>query len=68
MKRMVLCAAIVIAALFILSNSTTNAVNRTFAERFAGDGKADKQSGETGVYNFDKAHSFIGFQSPLPES
>lgn len=61
MKRILSCAAIAIVALFLLSNSTTTAVNKTFAERFAGDSKNNKQVGETGVYNFDKAHSFIGF-------
>ena len=61
MKRIFACVAIATAALFVLSNSTTDAVNRTFAERFAADSKINKQAGETGVYNFDKAHSFIGF-------
>lgn len=61
MKRVLFGLGIVITALFILSNSTTTAVNRTFAERFTDHDK--KQSvGETGTYDFDKAHSFIGFK------
>lgn len=62
MKRILAGVVIVIAALFILSNSTTNAVNRTFAERFRADDKKKQTPGETGAYNFDKAHSFIGFK------
>ncbi|HKX84436.1 MAG TPA: YceI family protein, partial [Pyrinomonadaceae bacterium] len=62
MKRTLMCAAIIIAALAILSNSTTTAVNRSFAERFVVDDKKKQTVGEAGVYNFDKAHSFIGFK------
>jgi polyisoprenoid-binding protein YceI len=59
MKRVFLTAGLVLAALFILSNTGTEAVNPSFAERFAAD---KKQNGETGTYQFDKAHSFIGFK------
>ena len=48
MKRTLVCVAIVIAALAILSNSTTTAVNRSFAERFAVDDKKKQVVGEAG--------------------
>jgi polyisoprenoid-binding protein YceI len=46
---------------FIASNFATSAENASIADRFA---FADKLSAEeqTGVYNFDKAHSSIGFR------
>lgn len=51
------CGAIVVFALF---GRSTDAVNYSFVERFAA---ADsKQTGESGTYNFDRAHSFIGFR------
>jgi polyisoprenoid-binding protein YceI len=37
---------------------TTQATDRTFADRFVSDDKI----AESGVYGFDKAHSFIGFK------
>ena len=61
MKRVFTCVSIAIAAVFVLSSTGANAVNQSFAERFAVDDK-NKQVGETGTYNFDKAHSFIGFK------
>lgn len=45
-------------AFLVLSQSGTGAVNNTFADRFAGDTKM----GDSGTYNFDKPHSFIGFR------
>lgn len=41
-----------------LSQSGTQAVNVSFADRFAG----ATQIGESGIYNFDKNHSVIGFK------
>ncbi|HMJ09123.1 MAG TPA: YceI family protein [Pyrinomonadaceae bacterium] len=61
MKRISFTIAIAVIALFALSNSGTNAVNKTFAERFIVDGKPGKM-GDSGTYNFDKAHSFISFR------
>lgn len=58
MKRTTLLLGIVLAALAVLSQTGAEARNETFADRFAG-ASAD---GVTGVYNFDKAHSFIGFK------
>ncbi len=57
MKRVSLLFGIAFIAFVVLSQSGTLAVNQTFAERFAG-GPA---VGESGTYNFDKAHSFIQF-------
>ena len=61
MKRVFLTIGIVLSALFVLSGTGTEAVNQSFAERFVVDGKK-AQNGESGVYTFDKAHSFIGFK------
>lgn len=61
MKRTFFTVAIAFAALFALSNTGTNAITNTFAERFSIDAKKVKM-GESGVYSFDKAHSFIGFK------
>lgn len=61
MKRVSFLVGILFVALFIVSNYGTNAENTTIAERFA---VSDKLSAEeqTGTYNFDKAHSSIGFR------
>jgi len=61
MKRFTFLAVLTLLALFGLSNSSTNAVNKTFEERFVVDGKPGKM-GDAGTYNFDKAHSFISFK------
>lgn len=61
MKRVLLTTGIVLTALLALSGFGTKAVNNSFAERFTIDGKS-KQEGESGSYNFDKAHTFIGFK------
>ncbi|HQZ94921.1 MAG TPA: YceI family protein [Pyrinomonadaceae bacterium] len=58
MKRTSLLLGIAFLAFVALSQSGVGAVNKTFSERFAG-GPA---IGDSGVYNFDKAHSFIGFK------
>jgi polyisoprenoid-binding protein YceI len=55
MKRGVLGVFVAMFALAVLYGSNTNAVNRTFEERFA------VPNGESGTYNFDRAHSFISF-------
>lgn len=46
-------------AAFVYWGGGARAENMTFADRFATD---KKQTGESGVYSFDKAHSFIGFK------
>jgi polyisoprenoid-binding protein YceI len=61
MKRVVFCFGIAVIAAIALWGSTVNAVNQRFEERFVVNGKVD-QTGESGTYNFDKAHSFIAFK------
>lgn len=63
MKRTSFLMALALAALFVLSNAGTQAVNQSFAERFTSFDDKNKQTVDyTGTYNFDKAHSFIGFK------
>ena len=57
MKRTSLLVGIVLIAFIILSQQGTGAVSKSFAEQF--DSKAP--IGDSGLYNFDKAHSFIQF-------
>lgn len=57
MKRVFLLTGIAVFALLVFSNTGTEAVNRQFAERFS-----QQKVGDSGAYNFDKAHSFIGFK------
>lgn len=52
---MILCVAVAIFHAF----APTHAESNSFAEQFVSD---SKQVGETGVYNFDKSHSFIQFR------
>ncbi len=59
MKKILYLAVFVIAAAAIYSSSVAEADNKTFTASFAAGGK---QVGESGVYDFDKAHSFIGFK------
>lgn len=61
MKKAVFVFAFVMTAVFLVSEHPTNAVNQQFAERFVVDGKIALK-GESGAYDFDKAHSFIGFK------
>jgi polyisoprenoid-binding protein YceI len=61
MKKAIFVFAFVLMAVFVMSESTTNAVELEFAERFIVDGKTAAK-GESGAYGFDKAHSFIGFK------
>lgn len=57
MKRASILLATAFIAFVIFSQNGTSAVNQTLAERFAG----GSQTGESGSYEFDKAHSFIQF-------
>lgn len=61
MKRVFFTIGFVLSALFVLSGSVTEAVNKTFEERFVVNG-VRAQNGESGTYEFDKAHSSIGFR------
>ena len=61
MKRVSFKIGILLVGLLIVSNFGTSAENTTIVERYA---VSDKLSPEesTGTYNFDKAHSSIGFR------
>ncbi|HSI88276.1 MAG TPA: YceI family protein [Pyrinomonadaceae bacterium] len=61
MKRTIFVFALAVMAVFGLAESRTEAVDRAFSERFIQGGVVDAK-GETGGYNFDKAHSFISFR------
>lgn len=58
MKRTILISIFAVISLLILSQSGTEAVGVSFADRFA----AASPTGDSGTYNFDKAHSVIGFK------
>ncbi len=47
--------------MFVLVNTGAEAVNSSLAERFIVG--AAVQTGDSGTYNFDKAHSFIAFKA-----
>ena len=59
MKKISYLIVFALVAAFVYWGGATRAENMTFADRFASD---KKQIGESGVYSFDKAHSFIGFK------
>lgn len=58
MKRTAFLVGFVMVAFIALSQTGTQAVNISLAERFA----AAAPMGESGTYNFDKSHSAIGFK------
>ncbi|MEO8648094.1 MAG: YceI family protein [Acidobacteriota bacterium] len=62
MRRVFPIAGFTLAAIFLFVGFHTEAVNNSFAERFAIDGKT-AQTGDSGKYNFDKPHCFIGFKA-----
>jgi len=60
MKRASLLVGFAFFAFILFSQSGSQAANQTFFERFSA---ADtRKEGTTGVYNFDKNHSFISFR------
>lgn len=58
MKRHSILLGIAFIAFFVFSQTGTEAVNRSFEQRFAGAAAV----GDSGVYNFDKNHTAIGFK------
>jgi polyisoprenoid-binding protein YceI len=60
MKKLVFLLGLVLVGVFMLSNFSTNARNLTIQERFAAENALD--TGASGAYSFDKAHTFIGFR------
>ena len=61
MKRIFFASVFAIAAFAFFAGTGTEAVDRQFAERFVVNGETILQ-GNSGTYNFDKAHTFIGFK------
>ena len=61
MKTTLFLVMIALIALFILSNSSPQVINRSFAENFAFDEK-DQEIDRTGIYDFSRGNSFIGFR------
>lgn len=59
MKKAYLVLVVAAIAVFTLLKGGTQTVDSAFVERFE---TASAQAGESGKYNFDKAHSFIGFK------
>ena len=59
MRKILYVALLFVLAAVAYTGVTTRAENNTFSEGFAADAKLQ---GESGVYSFDKAHSFIGFK------
>jgi polyisoprenoid-binding protein YceI len=59
MKKILCVAALAIVVALIYSGGVVQLDNKAFAENFGAD---HKQVGESGIYSFDKAHSFIGFK------
>lgn len=59
MKKVYLLVVVAVIAAFVFSQAGTQAVNNSFGDRFAAEAV---QTGESGKYNFDKAHTFIGFK------
>lgn len=60
MRKILYLAVLTFAAAYLFSSDAIRAEQNAFAERYAVEG--NQTSGESGVYNFDKAHSFIGFK------
>jgi Uncharacterized conserved protein len=58
MKRLVLILGIVAASFLFFTDDSTNAGAQLFEEKFS----VSQAKGESGMYEFDKAHTFIGFE------
>ncbi len=61
MKRTTIFLGLAFLAVALFAGSSTTAVKPTLEERFSETAGA-VQKGESGVYAFDKAHTFIGFK------
>lgn len=59
MRKISYLAVLLAVVGFVYFGGATSAENETFSDRFSRDAKF---VGESGAYNFDKAHSFIGFK------
>ena len=61
MKQFITFAVLFLGGLIAVANFSTQAIDQTFAEKFAF-GEQTQPEDASGTYNFDKAHSFIGFR------
>jgi polyisoprenoid-binding protein YceI len=61
MRKILYLGIFVFAAIFVYSTASTQAKEQAFSSAFLSDAKG-AANGESGTYNFDKAHSFIGFK------
>jgi polyisoprenoid-binding protein YceI len=61
MRRIAYVIAFVSITALVYFGGSAGAVNQKFTERFSVNGSS-QTTGESGAYNFDKAHSFIGFK------
>ena len=61
MKRAIFGVCVAAIAVIVFWGSRVDAVNQRFQERFVVNG-VTYQTGESGAYNFDKAHSVIAFK------
>lgn len=59
MRKIAYVIGFMIVAVLAYSGVASHAGSTDFADRFSADAK---YKGESGTYNFDKAHSFIGFK------
>ena len=64
MKKLLLamCGLFAVAVGFLVFNPSVNAGNQEFNEKFAVNNIINQTADQGGTYNFDKAHSFIGFR------
>jgi polyisoprenoid-binding protein YceI len=60
MRKIAYVIALMSIAALVYFGGSTEAGNQKFAEKFSAG--APQTGGEAGTYNFDKAHSFIGFK------
>lgn len=60
MRRILVFAGVVLAFAFALTNFSAQAVDKSFDERFAD--AVPAQADNSGAYEFDKPHTFIGFR------
>ena len=60
MKRIFCLAVIALAAVYVFVGTGARAVEPTLVEKYEAFGAV--QTGESGTYNFDKAHTAIGFR------
>lgn len=60
MKKVTFLLVFALVGVFAVTNFTTEARIATFADRYSD--KDKKEEGASGAYNFDKAHSSIGFR------